>query len=105
MVRASRQRNHAAMDTMTLPYSGGASLFRDERSVHARRALATASRHRLVHDAVVMAWSRDPEVMCDLVATLMDIHLRHCSRSAERTLDELHLMIALELQELGGEPD
>ncbi|AKC87405.1 hypothetical protein [Pseudoxanthomonas suwonensis] len=61
--------------------------------------------HQLTHAAVVMAWRRDPEVMCDLVATLMDIHLHHCRRSAERTLDELHLMISLELQQLSGEPD
>ncbi len=61
--------------------------------------------HRLTQAAVLMAWHRDPEVMCDLVATLMDIHLHHCQRRPERTLDELHLMIALELQQLSGEPD
>lgn len=61
--------------------------------------------HRLTHAAVVLAWSRDPDVMCDLVATLLDIHLHHCSRAVERTLDELHLMVAMELQQLGGEPD
>ena len=61
--------------------------------------------HRITHAAVVMAWARDPDVMCDLVATLMDIHLSRCGRSAERTLDELHLMISMELQQLAGEPD
>jgi hypothetical protein len=105
MARAARRGDHAAMDTMTLPYCGGASLFKDERTARARRTLAAASLHRLTHDAVVMAWTRDPDVMCDLVATLMDIHLHRCDRSAERTLDELHLMIALELQELGPDPD
>lgn len=52
-----------------------------------------------------MAWARDPDVLCDLVATLLDIHLHHCNRVAEDTLDELHLMVAMELQELGAFPD
>ena len=41
----------------------------------------------------------------DLVATLLDIHLRRSSGRAELTLDELHLMIALELQQVSGDPD
>jgi hypothetical protein len=52
-----------------------------------------------------MAWTRDPDVMNDLVATLLDIHLHHSLLPPERTLDELHLMVALELQQLSGEPD
>ena len=43
--------------------------------------------------------------MSDLVATLLDIHLRRSSGRAELTLDELHLMIALELQQVSGDPD
>ena len=98
---------HRPMDTMsTLPYPGHTSQHTDEHaSWDIRDTGARRGWHRLTHDAVVMAWTRDPEVMCDLVATLMDIHLRQCSRSAERTLDELHLMISLELQQLSGEPD
>lgn len=104
------RRKHCAMDTMTLPlHTRHASPFTDERPGPGGRGTGTQvspSWHELTQAAVVMAWTRDPDVMCDLVATLMDIHLRHCNtRSAERTLDELHLMIALELQELSGEPD
>lgn len=91
--------------TTTLPAAGHASPPRDRPS-RAHAPLAhDADLHRLTHAAVVMAWARDPDVMCDLVATLLDIHLYHCQRSSERTLDELHLMIALELQQLRGEPD
>lgn len=94
------------MDTMTLlPYSWHASPFTDERTRRATRDSVAAAWHRLTHDAVAMAWTRDPEVMCDLVATLMDIHLHHSDVPAERTLDELHLMISMELQELGADPD
>ena len=96
------------MDTIsTLPHTGHASFFTDHapgRGTREARADARAW-HRLTHDAVVMAWMRDPDVLCDLVATLLDIHLHHCNRVAEDTLDELHLMVALELQELGAFPD
>ena len=61
--------------------------------------------HGITHAAVGMAWTRDPDVMNDLVATLLDIHLHHSLLPPERTLDELHLMVALELQQLSGEPD
>jgi hypothetical protein len=59
--------------------------------------------HQLTVAAIARAWAHDPDVICDLVATLLDIHLRHSDRSSDLTLDELHLMIALELQQLGGE--
>lgn len=72
---------------------------------HDRRRVDADTWHRLTQAAVTMAWSRDPDVMSDLVATLMDIHLHHCDRLPDRTLDELHLMISLELQQLSGEPD
>jgi hypothetical protein len=99
---------HRAMDTIsTLPHTGHASFFTDEvphRGIREARKDASAW-HRLTHDAVVMAWARDPDVLCDLVATLLDIHLHHCNRVTEDTLDELHLMVALELQELDPSPD
>ncbi|WP_372015519.1 hypothetical protein [Pseudoxanthomonas sp. 10H] len=69
------------------------------------RPAPAGSWHQLTHAAVGLAWTRDPEVMNDLVATLLDIHLQHSPRAPERTLDELHLMIALELQQLSGDPD
>lgn len=88
-----------------LPHPWYAPPFTDERTTPADRDTAAGTWHQLTHDAVVMAWTRDPDVMCDLVATLMDIHLRRSDVPAERTLDELHLMISMELQELGADPD
>jgi hypothetical protein len=88
---------------MTLHKTGLASLPRKGRPAAAQAA--NQDWHRTTQTAVVLAWMRDPDVMCDLVATLMDIHLHHCNRSTEHTLDELHLMISLELQSLSAEPD
>jgi hypothetical protein len=100
------------MDTMsTLPNPGQASPLTDELPAWSLREARPDARpdprawHRLTHDAVVLAMTRDPDVICDLVATLMDIHLQHCNRSTEDTLDELHLMIALELEALHPSPD
>lgn len=103
------------MDTMTLPQARHALPHMDEcpiwpfvgdsRSWQPPPPAVDPEWHRLTHSAVVMAWTRDPDVMCDLVATLMDIHLRRSSASLEVTLDELHLMISMELQQLSGEPD
>lgn len=52
--------------------------------------------------AVMLAWKRDPEVMCELVATVLDIYLRRSRPCSVRALDELHLMVALELEQLAA---
>ena len=99
---------HHCMDTMqAMPDMGHASQGRDatpDYPTHARHTPPGAW-HELTHAAVGMAWTRDPEVMNDLVGTLLDFHLHHRPGAPEAPLDELHLMIALELQQLSGEPD
>lgn len=96
---------HRDMDTMqAMPRHWHASPDADA-SNEAPPATRIDYWHRLTHAAVIMAWRRDPDVMSDLVATLLDIHLRRSSGRAELTLDELHLMIALELQQVSGDPD
>ena len=96
------------MDTMqAMPDMGHASQGRDAMPDYPpqTRQPPPGHWHQLTHAAVGMAWTRDPEVMNDLVATLLDIHLHHSPRTPERTLDELHLMIALELGQLSGDAD
>jgi hypothetical protein len=108
MVTATASMQHRAMDTMqATPQAMQAKPGKDappERRMDPRRA-RSGHWHGITHAAVGMAWTRDPDVMNDLVATLLDIHLHHSLLPPERTLDELHLMVALELQQLSGEAD
>lgn len=101
MVAAGASVQHRPMDTMQAKPGRDAP---PERRTDPRRA-HSGDWHGITHAAVGMAWTRDPDVMNDLVATLLDIHLHHSLLPPERTLDELHLMVALELQQLSGEPD
>ena len=59
----------------------------------------------LLPEAVAIAWKRDPETMGHLLAALLSRHLAGHGESLDTTLDELHLMIAMELQALAGYPD
>lgn len=59
----------------------------------------------LLPQAVSLAWRHDPEVMSQLLASLLVMHLQPQARRMEATFDELHLMISLELQALAGYPE
>ena len=107
MVAATSPVQHHAMDTMQATQAMQRKPGKDaspEPRTDPRRA-SPDGWHGITHAAVGMAWTRDPDVMNDLVATLLDIHLHHSLLPPERTLDELHLMVALELQQLSNEAD
>ncbi|ADV26625.1 hypothetical protein Psesu_0772 [Pseudoxanthomonas suwonensis 11-1] len=59
----------------------------------------------LLPDAVAQAWRRDPEVLSQLLGQLLACHLGRRNGHMDETLDELHLMVAMELQALAGFPD
>ncbi|MBO9716080.1 MAG: hypothetical protein J7507_04550 [Pseudoxanthomonas sp.] len=93
------------MDTMQATQAMQKTQGKDAPRDPLARPASRGDWHGITYTAVGMAWTRDPDVMNDLVATLLDIHLHHSVLPPERTLDELHLMVALELQQLSGEDD
>jgi len=62
-------------------------------------------REHLLCEAVLLAWRHDPQVMSQLLASLLAMHMHPGPRHMDTTLDELQLMISMELQALAGYPD
>lgn len=60
---------------------------------------------QLLPQAVALAWRQDPEVMAGLLGRLLAVHVDPQGQRLQATLDELHLMVAMELQALAGYPD